>query len=396
MNQHLVVIYHSFNDPIFKGLMLKYLQHFQKTGGRDRNTFHIITFEQHDYAIGNEERLLIKNGLQELNLYWYPRSYHSGGVFMLLKKAFDFLSAIYLVLLLDRKYRFKNTIGFTTISGVLALYISKIISSKLVLLNIEPHSDYMVDFNIWKKSGLKYRFLNYCENKMIETADHVALPTRNAYQEWFERGVHGKLYFVPTCIDTDDFYFDQVSRNRLRKEWGLPSTSKVIVYAGKFGGIYYSLSKTCEVFKELLDIEKGLFYYIITPDEPQVVKNELMKKGIDETHFHVIGKIPYKELPKHLSVADFGILLIPSFPSQKYRCPIKTANYLACGIPYIITPGIGDDSELAEYEKIGLVFEKGIGLEYNSLSDDHEFYISVAKENRGLTFINKFLNEIFV
>ncbi|MEP4135879.1 MAG: glycosyltransferase, partial [Cyclobacteriaceae bacterium] len=334
--------------------MLKYLQRFQTTCG-ERHRFHIITFEQESYKMDAAEKEATHQLLSKQDLYWYPMQYHTGGAFMLFKKLVDFVLVYLKARQLNTRFQFETIIGFTTISGALALYLGKILNIKTLLLNIEPHSDYMADFGYWSKKGIKYKVLNYMEKQMMLTADHIAVPTRKAYDVWKDVPKKGQLHFVPTCIDLDDFHFDPDGRLHIRNELGLNDESRLIIYVGKFGGIYYTAEMAGRVFGKIADSNPQTFFYIISPDSKEEIREGFLAGGLKENQFLIKGKVPYEELSSHISAADFGILLVPSYPSQQYRCPIKTANYLACGVPYIITEGIGDDSDLALNKGVGLL-----------------------------------------
>lgn len=372
--------------------MLKYLIKLQQSE-IGQHTFHLITFEQSTYALNDEGYSKLKDEL-EINhsIIWYPKKYNTGGALMLFKKAYDFLSAFLLAFKLKSNVKLESIIGFTSISGAIASFISRLLKLKLVLLNIEPHSDYMADFGFWSKKSIKYKLLKYFEDKMIIWADKIAVPTMNAYRELIRPSLDGKLYFVPTCIDTNDFNFNEGKRNEIRDSIGVPSGAKVVLYLGKFGGIYYTIDQAAEAFLEIQGQSENIFFYVITPDDEDQVKSIFKDNGLAGNSF-VRGRINYEEISGHISAADFGIMLVPSYPSQKFRCPIKTANYLACGIPYIITPSIGDDSYLAEAEHIGIVIKDDSQINLD-ISVDQNYLQQSVKKHRGIHLVVDWLKVV--
>lgn len=392
MKDHLVIAYHSFNDPIFKGLLLRYLQKFQEC--YDIHRFHIITFEQRDYLFGKKDQQEIKEDLAKSNLFWSPCRYHSGGTFILLKKVVDFSTVIWKAINISLKNKLNTIIGFTTLSGILAYCISKLLRKPVVLINVEPHSDYMKDFGIWNKSGINYRLLKYFENNMIRNGDHVAFPTQNGLNHWKEVPVKGKLYFIPTCIELKDFHFDEIARREIRNRLHINDDTRVIVYTGKFGGIYYSMEEASRTFKNIFNHNENVHFYIITPDPVLVLEKLMNLVGFKKYQYTIIGKVPYEEISKHISVGDFGILLIPSYPSQKYRCPIKTANYLACGLPFVITEGIGDDSDLAKAENVGLVLNDYENVNLKTINPSKEECQRIVRKHRHISIVVDFLNKV--
>jgi glycosyltransferase involved in cell wall biosynthesis len=387
MSHHAVIIYHSFNDPIFKGLMLKYLVAYQQEC-KHVDSFHVITFEQSAYKIPEEEQTRIHSNLSDNNLFWYPLRY-SGGSFLVIKKTWDLVVCLRSVIKLHRIHTLKSIIGFTSISGVISYMIARVLRLKCIAMNIEPHSDFMIDFKIWKRNGFKYFALKFLENRLIENGDHIALPSRNAFLYWEKRKQRGKVYFVPTCIDLNDFEIPFDSKQTLKLSLGLPTDKRVILYVGKFDGIYYKISEAAELMRKLLAVNPDVFFYIITPDDLEQITRKLNLNGLEGSYL-LRGKIPYEQISKHIASADFGIVFIPPYPNQQYRCPIKTANYLACGIPYIIAHNVGDDSALAIKEDVGIVIDYS-HMSLPNFNHPVEFYRQVAKKYRDLSIVVNFL-----
>jgi glycosyltransferase involved in cell wall biosynthesis len=75
----------------------------------------------------------------------------------------------------------------------------------------------------------------------------------------------------------------------------------------------------------------------------------------------VMEEVPHAQVPKMINAADAGILLREQHPVNVVSSPTKFGEYLAAGIPVILTDGIGDYSELAERLNVGVKinYEKG-------------------------------------
>jgi hypothetical protein len=227
------------------------------------------------------------------------------------------------------------------------------------------------------------------KDRLITNGDHIAVPSRNGFSYWQEKKKTGKLHFVPTCIDLNDFAATTDSKEKARMDVGLPLDKTVVLYLGKFGGIYYRIGEAAQLFRKLQDVNRELFFYIITPDNLVDIKMEMDLNGLKGSYL-LKDKIPYEQIVKHIASVDFGIVLIPPYPNQQYRCPIKTANYLACGVPYIILRNIGDDSELASKENVGIVIDES-NMALHELHHQGEFYRDVAKKYRDIGFVVDFL-----
>ncbi|MEP5613665.1 MAG: hypothetical protein ABJP45_15545 [Cyclobacteriaceae bacterium] len=350
MKHILVTSYHSYKDPIVYGLLLKYLIRFQELERGVR--FHYITFEQENFRLSAKEIKLEKQLLEEKGIYWHPLKYHSGGLSIILKKLFDFTNLLVSLLFIRIKFRPRYVIGFTSISGIFAFLSGKFLGMSSLVLNMEPHATYMSDFGIWRTTSLKYKTLNWLEWMTIKNCSHLFLPTKAFYRVAKNLRADKPSYFLPTGINVNQRNFLPEERERLRNEKGFKNDDLVLIYLGKFGGIYYSAEDFAEKFKDVLNAENSVKVWIITPDNIQNVE-EQMTSYIPKNKLIVDGKIPFEKINSYLSAADLGLFLVPSHSSQRYRCPIKTADYWGCGLPILITHGVSDDYIISRKYHVG-------------------------------------------
>ena len=74
--------------------------------------------------------------------------------------------------------------------------------------------------------------------------------------------------------------------------------------------------------------------------------------------------VPHAEVPNYMGLGDFGIIPFVPVPSKRYGSPIKTGEYMAMGLPTVITKDISDDSDLIEKYQIGTVLKELTSQEY--------------------------------
>lgn len=346
----IVYTFQSLEDPLVKGLILEYLLRLDE----NKIIYHLITHEQDEFKLSESEKIQKKIFLNSKNIIWYPVNYKNGKP-LLLKKLFNFIQTFIICLKIKWNYRPSAILGFLAIAGSYSLIISKMLSLKLIIFCFEPHSEYMADFGIWKKSSLKYKLLRKFERLQLKHADYLVVPTSHSLNEANRINRSAKKYMVPISIDTDLFRFSSESRSHFREKINAKNKT-VIIYTGKFGGIYYSAEQVISFFKKLYDHKSNYFLFIITPnvEEAQAC---LKNSGIPADSFFLSDAVPYTELHKYLSAADIGLIAVPNLPSQKYRTPVKTGMYLACGLPYIINSGVAEDDILANEQRIGVVVD---------------------------------------
>jgi len=81
--------------------------------------------------------------------------------------------------------------------------------------------------------------------------------------------------------------------------------------------------------------------------------------------------VPAAQVPNMLSAGDMGVLIRDRCLVNQVASPVKFGEYLAAGLSVLMTEGIGDFSELARDEKLGVVFSDpdSIGKETAKLNE---------------------------
>jgi hypothetical protein len=358
----LVLIYNSFGDPLFQNLILSYLKTLSEKTDVD---FHLVTFEQPQYHLDEEQRSKWNSELMKNRIYWHPLTFHTGR-FLLLKKLWDFISAFFLIIYLRIHFKLNYIFCFANVSASIGIIIAKILRMKTIIYSYEPHSEFQVELGLWTKSSLKFKLLNKLENYAGIHSDFILTGTKYMVERLISNGSRAKLFRAPTAVDSTKYYFDQVERNQVRKELDLDGKT-VFIYLGKFGGLYYSV----EIPKFLSNLEKlipSCFFLILTPQDKELI-NEMFLKYVNKNQFMVSHALDHIQVRSYLAAADFALSAIPPSPAQKYRSPTKVAEYLLCGLPFITTAGVSEDDIYAEEYNVGVVVQDFETLSASSLNN---------------------------
>jgi len=397
----LVFIYNSFNDPLFQNLVLTYIKTLAKKGNY---VFYVITFEQDNYRITeNEKRKVIKD-LNRLGIYWYPLNYHTGH-FLLLKKLYDFMAALLLVSKIRLVKNTKVIFSFGNIAASFSIIFSIILSMRMIVYSYEPHSFFLAELGLWSKRSLKYQLLKAIEKFAGIHGDYILTGTKHMVNELRKWGAKGNVFCAPTGVDESEFSFRNEGRIKVRKRFAL-NDRDVLIYMGKFGGLYYK-EEVAELCKLLFDLRPKLFFLIVTSNKHEEVNYFFKNAGLDGEHYAITGGLSYDEVKDYLSAADIGLSAVPPTPSQKFRSPTKVGEYLLCGLPYITCKGISEDDVYATENNVGVVLEnfnrehviKNIENIDVLLSEEKESLRyrcrNVGIEYRGKANVDKLLAKIF-
>ncbi|TGE15547.1 glycosyltransferase family protein [Hymenobacter elongatus] len=351
-------VYNSCNDPLFKAAMLPFMQHASRQQPDLR--LHLITYEQEEYALTAEQAAQMRADLAVYNIEWHPLRWHSGR-FKLLKKAYDLLVGFFLVLKLRISPGARSIGALGTIAGAFAFIMAKLLGLRYYGFQYEPHSEFMRDCNVWPESGLAYRGLHYMERVSGMNADILSTGTVHMVNRMKAWGTTAKVYKMPSCVDETKVYFRPEGRQHVRATYGIAADKQVILYLGKFGGIYYD-REIAVLFREFHRLNPELFFLIVSPDAPAHIASLMQAEGLPETSY-TITRSPYEQVQNYISAADFGIVAVPSLPSQQFRSPIKVGEYLCCGLPYLVCAGVSEDDLVAEKYGVGVVVTGFTGAE---------------------------------
>jgi hypothetical protein len=175
---------------------------------------------------------------------------------------------------------------------------------------------------------------------------------------------------------------------------------------GKFDGIYLGVEDMLNFVASWSRLDNQAFFMILTPHDLKELKSVLEKFKVPENRYY-LDRVPHDAIPGYLSAADFGLVAVPSLPSQKFRSPIKVGEYLCCGLPYLVGPNISDDDRIAEEYGVGVVIQSydSTGIEMvipkieTLLSEEHSDKVERCRKAgiryRGLSTLSTTSDKIF-
>lgn len=189
---------------------------------------------------------------------------------------------------------------------------------------------------------------------------------------------------MPSCIDTNVFQFNVKNRREIREKLSISKEQKLICYLGKFGGMYFK-EETFELFSTFANSLNYEFrFLIITPLITEEIESLICNYGLSEITTCRSLSEP-KEVSAYLSASDVGLVAVRQKPSKRYCSPIKTGEYLACGLPVLVPKGISDDDVLLTENKIGVLINDTSRIGYRDALEDtiHLFETSTDQEVRS-------------
>lgn len=209
---------------------------------------------------------------------------------------------------------------------------------------IEP--DERVEFAGMSATGLAYRLLRDIEAQMVRKATAVLVRTAAAREILMARAGPpadpAKYTIVANGRDGEAFHpFDEQARRAVRSDLGIAPDAPLIVYVGSFGPKYRTRA-VGELAMELqaLRPDTRLLVLSLSPEE---VQKELLDSFSGLAGFTSVFRAPFRDVPRYLAAADVGTVFITETFSTRTVVPVKTGEYLLCGVPTVGTAAIGDN-----------------------------------------------------
>ncbi|MGE3314270.1 MAG: glycosyltransferase [Planctomycetaceae bacterium] len=167
--------------------------------------------------------------------------------------------------------------------------------------------------------------------------------------------LESRILEVPCFVDTARFRPDEQLRASVRRELGAQDRF-VVVYVGSM--FRWQFPDGCfEIFRSVQKRYPNALFLAITTS-PDAMRRRVHEQGIPESASHIVS-VPFEEVPRYVLAGDLAILGrgIGEEPTlvNGLSSPVKFGEYLASGLPVVLSEGIGDFSSLAQEMNLGVV-----------------------------------------
>jgi glycosyltransferase involved in cell wall biosynthesis len=223
--------------------------------------------------------------------------------------------------------------------------------------------DERAEFAGMSTTGAAYRILRDVEAQMVRRSRSIivrTVATRDILLARAGPAVDETLFHKVTNGRDEHVFqlFDEQTRGSVRDELGMAPEAPLIVYAGSVGARY----RTRAIGEFALELKKLRpdTRLLILSGSPETAGAELCSALPQIEEFTTIMRVEPGEVPRYLASADVGTALIKSTFSTLGISPVKTGEYLLCGVPVVGTAEVGDNAApIAE----GVFFDEGMGLD---------------------------------
>ena len=204
--------------------------------------------------------------------------------------------------------------------------------------------DERVDFGGLSSSSFIYRVLRDIESEAVRRAERVVVRTAYAPDILIARAgppvTADRFQVVTNGRDENVFHpHDAQARRAVREALGIAPEAPLIVYVGTIG--YRQRTSRVGEFALAVRRRRPDARLLVLSGSPEEAR-EALATGMPEVEaFTTILRALPGEVPKYLAAADVGTAFVHRSFSTQGISPLKTAEYLLCGVPVVGTSGIG-------------------------------------------------------
>ncbi len=274
-----------------------------------------------------------------------------------LNKIIDFILFPRKVARLLKRHNIDVVVARGAPAGALGYLATKKSTIPFIVESFEPHADYMRESGVWSVYDPRYLFQSRWEKKQRKHA-MALFPVADHYRErLIQQGSDPeKLITVPCSVDTDVFYFDPVARERMRQQFNIGDDDVVGVYAGKYGGLYLE-EVSFKLYEAAFQSLRNFYLVILSPSEfHEWIWSQVTRLGFPSSRV-LVKFVPHDTIPDYLNMSDFAFATYKPGASKKFLSPVKLGEFWACGLPVVLTEGIGDESDFLEARGAGVLFD---------------------------------------
>ena len=349
--QVLVLTYWCWDEALVQTYTLPYVRIMLKVLPSG-STVHLVTLEKGGFKAGPQ--------LREPGIIGHPFRYRPFGV----RGMGMIMTLVWQLIGLVREYKVDTVHAWCTPAGMIGYLVSLLTRRTLVIDSYEPHAEAMVENGTWSRKGIAFRVLFWFERAQTRKARAViaAASGMREYALSAYGHVPKEFHVKPACVDLGQFGQVNVKRPELIERYGLHG-KLVLVYAGKFGGIYWD-QEVFDLIRVALDHWGVRLHVLLLTGHPEPELRTFMERAGLPRALFTIQHVPHAEVPDHMGLGDVALTPVRPVPTKRYCTPIKDGEYWALGLPVVITAGISDDSDIIRVHGVGAVLADGTTRSY--------------------------------
>jgi len=211
--------------------------------------------------------------------------------------------------------------------------------------------DERADGGLWTRKSVGYRVWKRIERSLLADARAVVVLTERAKEEIARLRLAPPatpVRVIPTCTDLERF---RPVPERERPPECRGERARWLVFGGT--STWYLREETLDLAARALARDEDAVVHVLTLDDPAPIVAGLGARGVPASR-RLVGAVRPADAPRWISGARAAIVLLRSAWSKGASCPTKLGELFGCGVPVLMTAGVGDADRILNGDHVGV------------------------------------------
>lgn len=239
-----------------------------------------------------------------------------------------------------------------------------------------------------KQGGLKNLIASVKISRDVRSAVKVcdAFTTLSSkFVEWCNAFFGRDSIMIPCCV-ADRFFvkIKEDEREKIRAKLGFGQSDRIVVWCGNVA--YWQMLDKIVLLMNKLFARNMQYKFLFLADSPKVIE-EICTKVELPCNSYIAMRADPNDVPKLLQSCDIGIdVLSEDDFKSSICCPIKVGEYLASGLPVVISSVMGDYPQVIQKTDTGIVLDRELSVNKLDAKLEHffltpkEYYVDIARK----------------
>lgn len=225
-----------------------------------------------------------------------------------------------------------------------------------------------------------HRFVKETEKDIVHWADTVMLVSQAMVEHLrFKYAPFPKRTLViPCAVVTRNNHLERNVREHMRRQLKLHNRF-VVLYCGSLAVAYQKAEDVISFFVAIKQSVPHSILFLLTPDGDKGA--ELCKQAGISKQDYLIKFAPHEDVGRYMQVGDIGLLPRANKILNQVSSPTKFGEYLAAGMPVVLSPYINDAAKIVPKYNIGFVNDN-----WTSVSSDMRHFFMNVRDQRDIWF----------
>lgn len=241
------------------------------------------------------------------------------------------------------------------LSSIILYFIKKFILK--IDFIFDARGPYLLEgetYGKWESSNDNYKFWAKLEKKLFKNAKYV-IAQSVGFTKYVKKILpEANVVNIPCCADVDNYNFTEKEIIKEKRNMNIQNKF-VVVYSGSLGS-FHDPEFLVKAYVSIRESLPNPHFLVVTHSVSDEILESLAKNGINKSEFTIV--LSPDNLPKYIALGDIGLHVMNDLPITPLVISVKFSEYLAAGLPVIISKNMTSLTKIVETSSCGIVLDE--------------------------------------